>query len=97
MFSRKEMKKGYVKCKDPRPHKVTLTLSDRELDAIDRYCKKYKAGSRSSVIREGAVRFVMGRFMDDYPTLFDKQELDRMIVPGNVDGEENNDNKILMV
>ena len=68
--------------KDQRTNKVTLTLSDRELEAIDRYCRKYKAASRSAVIREGAVRFVMGRFMDDYPTLFEKHDMDRMIVNG---------------
>lgn len=73
-----------------------MTLSDRELDAIDRYCKKYKAESRSAVIREGAVRFVMGRFMEDYPTLFDKKELDRMIVEGDASDETKTDNKILL-
>ena len=28
------------------------------------------------------MRFVMGRFMDDYPTLFEKHDMDRMIVNG---------------
>lgn len=55
---------------DQRNNKVCLYLSDRELEAIDQYCKKYKSKSRSAVIREGAVRFVMAKFIDDYPTLF---------------------------
>lgn len=69
-----------VTYKESRDNKVTITLSDRELEAIDKYCKKYKSASRAAVIREGAVRFVMGKFFEDYPTLFGKNDLDRLIV-----------------
>lgn len=82
--------------KAPRNNKITITLSDRELEAIDDYCRKYKAQSRSAVVREGAIRFVMGKFMADYPTLFCKRDLDRMIVvdeedfsPNTIDNEQN--------
>ncbi|MCQ2227506.1 MAG: ribbon-helix-helix domain-containing protein [Bacteroidales bacterium] len=73
--------------KEPRNNKITISLSDRELDAIDRYCKKYKCQSRTSVIREGAVRFVMGRFVDDYPKLFAKDTLDRLIVEDEISND----------
>lgn len=69
-----------IAIKEPRNNKVTITLSDRELEAIDKYCRKYKSSSRTSVIREGAIRFVMGKFVEDYPTLFGKNDLDRLIV-----------------
>ncbi len=65
---------------EPRGNRITIFLSDRELEAIDSYCHKYRASSRSAVIREGAIRFVMERFIDDYPTLFAKSELDQLIV-----------------
>jgi len=68
---------------EPRGNKVTITLSDRELEAIDSYCKRYKASSRTAVIREGAVRFVMGKFITDYPTLFNKNDLDLLVVKGD--------------
>lgn len=74
--------------KEPRDNKITVTLSDRELEAIDKYCRKYKSTSRTSVIREGAMRFVMGKFVEDYPTLFGKNDLDRLIV---TDSEEIDD------
>lgn len=63
-----------------RNNKVTLTLSDKELEAIDAYCKRYKIVSRSALIREASVRYVMGRLIDDYPTLFEKNDLDKLIV-----------------
>lgn len=63
-----------------RPNKIVVTFTDQELDAIDAYCKKYKAQSRTAVVREAAMRFVMGRFMEDYPTLFEKNDLDKLIV-----------------
>ncbi|MCQ2204032.1 MAG: ribbon-helix-helix domain-containing protein [Bacteroidales bacterium] len=72
--------KKRIAYKEPRNNRVTITLSDRELEAIDDYCKRYKSESRTSVIREGAIRFVMGRFIEDYPTLFQKSALDRLIV-----------------
>lgn len=74
-----DMKK-MIPYNEPRGNKVTISLSDRELDAINSYCKKYKVASRAAVIREGAVRFVMERFLNDYPTLFAKSELDQLIV-----------------
>lgn len=63
-----------------RRHKVTVFFNDKEMDAINAYCKKYKVEARSALIREFTVRGVMGKFLDDYPTLFEKQDLDRLIV-----------------
>lgn len=67
---------------EPRGNKVTITLSDRELEAIDTYCRRYKVASRAAVIREGAVRYVMGQFVADYPTLFKQSDLDQLVVKG---------------
>ena len=50
------------------------------MEAIDAYCKKYKIESRAALIREMTLRAVMTKFLDDYPTLFEKQDLDRLIV-----------------
>ena len=58
---------------------LTNTIIDG-VEAIDAYCKKYKVEGRAALIREMALRSVMGRFLDDYPTLFEKQDLDRLVV-----------------
>lgn len=56
--------------KEKRNNRITISFSDRELDAINSYCKKYRTSSRSRLIREAALRHVMQNFLNDYPTLF---------------------------
>lgn len=63
-----------------RKHQVSFLLNDKEKEAIDSYCNKYKISNRSKFIRENIVGIVMDKFVSDYPTLFDKKDLDRIIV-----------------
>lgn len=67
-----------IKYNDVRRNSVSITLSDRELAAIDEYCALFKKKSRSAVIREGAVRFAMEHIIDRRTSLFPDQvpELD---------------------
>jgi len=62
-----------------RKHKATFLLNDKEKDAVTIYCEKYKIGNKSKFMREAVLRVVMEQFLDDYPTLFEKQELNRLI------------------
>jgi len=62
-----------------RKHKATFLLNDKENDAIETYCKKYKINNKSKFMRETVMRVVMEQFLEDYPTLFEKQDLDRLI------------------
>nr|WP_321408788.1 hypothetical protein [uncultured Carboxylicivirga sp.] len=62
-----------------RRHKATFLLNDKENQAIETYCKKYKIGNKSKFMREAVMRIVMENFLEDYPTLFEKQDLDRLI------------------
>ncbi|HBG87798.1 MAG TPA: hypothetical protein DEG09_01410 [Marinilabiliaceae bacterium] len=80
---RKKKPKLTKKVKVPiakREHRVTVLLNDQELEAINAYCKKYKVKSMARFLRESALRNVMTRFLDDYPTLFQKNELDSLVV-----------------
>ncbi|MFT3737852.1 MAG: hypothetical protein QM786_03775 [Breznakibacter sp.] len=61
-----------------RQHRIGIILNDKELEAIEAYCKKYKVESKSKFMRETVMRFVMDHFLNDYPTLFDKQDLDKL-------------------
>lgn len=54
----------------PRRNTVSISLSDRELAAIDEYCALFGGKSRSAVIREGAVRFVRSKLIDRQTCLF---------------------------
>ncbi len=66
-----------------RRHRLTIQLNDHEMEALELYCKKYKVKNRSAFVRESIMRVVMSRFLEDYPTLFEKQELDRLVVTNN--------------
>ena len=84
-MAQKSKKKGAVVAKVretslKRQHKVTVLLNDKELEAIDVYCKKYKIKSKAGFMRESTLRTVMAQFLEDYPTLFEKQELDSLVV-----------------
>ena len=72
-----------LKTKLKRTNKITLLLNDKEIEAVEAYCKKYRVKSKSQFAREVVMRTVMNRFLEDYPTLFEKQDLDRLVVTQN--------------
>ncbi len=72
-----------------RKHRLTIQLNDTELDAIELYCKKYKIKNKSAFVREIVLKEVMTRFLDDYPTLFEKQVLDTLVVYDTLPPKEN--------
>jgi hypothetical protein len=65
--------------KPKRTNKVTITFSDEELQAIETHIKRYRESSKASVIRKIVVRHIMGRMIEDSPTLFDQNDLDKLI------------------
>ena len=50
---------------------TTLAFNQREREAIDLYCEKYKIKNRSKFMRETILTEVLKRFDEDYPTLFE--------------------------
>ncbi len=61
-----------------RSHRTAFLLNDKEKEALDIYCKKNKIKNKSKFIRETLLRAVMDHFLDDYPTLFDKKDMDKI-------------------
>jgi hypothetical protein len=61
-----------------RTHRSAFLLNDKEKEAFDSYCKKNKIKNKSKFIRETLLRTVMTHFLEDYPTLFDKKDMDRI-------------------
>ncbi|MDR3093299.1 MAG: ribbon-helix-helix domain-containing protein [Bacteroidales bacterium] len=53
-----------------RINKATILFNNKEMKAIDEYCKKYGIHNRSKFIRETVISTVLEKFETDYPTLF---------------------------
>ena len=45
-----------------------------ELEAFEKYCKKYKIKNKSKFIRETVITEILGQFDRDYPSLFDNED-----------------------
>jgi len=54
-----------------RRNSVTMRLNQKEKEAIDLYCQKYKIPNRAKFMREAILTEVLKRFDEDYPTLFE--------------------------
>ena len=63
-----------------RTHKVSFFLNDKENEAVESYCKKYKVMNKKDFFRETIIKTILDRFVEDYPTLFEQQELDNLVV-----------------
>ncbi|HON19242.1 MAG TPA: hypothetical protein PK990_08780 [Salinivirgaceae bacterium] len=64
-----------IKCVQPRKHKKTVSMSDSEKAAFERYCQKYKITNQSELIRRVLLNHIYEQTIADYPTLWSKQEL----------------------
>lgn len=62
-----------------RPNKITICLSDIELIAIETHCKRNKIKSKAGLIRDITIRHILGNVLDDYPTLFNQTDLDKLV------------------
>jgi metal-responsive CopG/Arc/MetJ family transcriptional regulator len=57
--------------KQPREHRVSILLNEREQRALDRFCDRYMVSNRSRLIRETLMRAILQKIENDQPTLFD--------------------------
>ncbi len=61
-----------------RKHRTSFLLNEKEKEAIESYCKKNKIRNKSKFMRETLMRTVLDHFLEDYPTLFDKKDMDKI-------------------
>jgi hypothetical protein len=54
-----------------RSHRTSILFNNREREAINLYCDKYKITNRSKFMRETIMTEILKRFDEDYPTLFE--------------------------
>lgn len=60
-----------------RERHVTFSLNEKEFALIDAYIRKYRIENRSRWFRETVISFVLKNLDQDYPTLFDENEMRR--------------------
>ena len=53
-----------------RIHRKSVLFNDKELAAIDEYCRRFKVRSRSARIRQAAMERVLRGLEENHPTLF---------------------------
>lgn len=53
-----------------RKYRKTTLFNERELAAIDEYCRRFKVSSRSALVREALMERVLKGLEENHPTLF---------------------------
>lgn len=74
---RQKRKYSTPKPNHPRVHKVTFMLNDDEQKAVDRYLARYKIINKSRWYRETILSHILKTLEEDYPTLFNENEMRR--------------------
>jgi len=54
-----------------RTNRTSILFNNREQEAINLYCEKYKIRNKSKFMREAIMTEILTRFDEDYPTLFE--------------------------
>jgi hypothetical protein len=54
-----------------RINRQSLVFNNKEINAINLYCEKYKIKNKSKFMREAIISAVLKKFDEDYPVLFD--------------------------
>lgn len=60
-----------------RTERYSFLVSSDEKQMIEKYLRKYRIGNRSRWMRETLMTFIIKNLDQDYPTLFNEQEMRR--------------------
>lgn len=53
-----------------RRHRKVILFNDKELEALELYCKKYRITSQSRFCREAIISTILKQMEEDHPKLF---------------------------
>ena len=53
-----------------RVHRKSVFFNDKEIAAIQEYCRRFKVSSRSALIRQAVMERVLRGLEENHPTLF---------------------------
>jgi hypothetical protein len=73
--SRKQTKGKAVRKKKPRVHRVSFMFNKEEYKAFERHLKKYGIKTKSKWLRSIIMAEIWKKMSEDYPTLFNEEEM----------------------
>ena len=76
-FNFAPMKQKKNKAVSARDKHVTFSLNSEEYEFVSSYIRKYKISNKSRWLRETVISHILKTLDQDYPTLFDENEMRR--------------------
>lgn len=67
---KRELNKVAKNDKMVRRHRKTILLNDKELEALNSFCRKYKISSQAKFCREAIISTILKQLEEDHPKLF---------------------------
>ncbi|MBN1117261.1 MAG: hypothetical protein JXA77_08660 [Bacteroidales bacterium] len=58
-----------------RSNRQAILFNEREMNAINHYCKKFKVENKSKFMREAIITEVLRKFDQNYPTLWEDKQM----------------------
>jgi hypothetical protein len=58
-----------------RKSSQSIRFNNKEMSAINNYCKKFKIKNKSKFMREAIISEVLRKFEKNYPTLWEEPQL----------------------
>lgn len=58
-----------------RVNQKSIRFNNKEMNAIDHYCERFKISNKSKFMREVIICEVLKRFESNHPTLWEDQQL----------------------
>lgn len=53
-----------------RTHRQVIYFNEKEMNAIDEYCRLFKVSSKSAMLRQAVIERVLSGLDENHPTLF---------------------------
>lgn len=53
-----------------RNHRQVILFNEKEMNAIDEYCRLFKVSSKSAMLRQAVMERVLAGLDENHPTLF---------------------------
>lgn len=58
-----------------RVNRQAIMFNDREMNAINHYCERFKINNRSKFMREAIIIEILKKFEENHPTLWEDPQL----------------------
>ncbi len=53
-----------------RTHRQVIYFNDKEMSAIEEYCRRFKVSSKSAMLRQAVIERILTDMDENHPTLF---------------------------